>query len=311
MTVEGATDGARGDGGRIDQTSYIDPGPTVHGLKCVHNVLDRHVATRARSERTATETTEAGIDTRGARVDCGQRIGDAEPARVVEMDADRHTGRSTDVDHLLDERRDLGRDSGPDRVGQTDTAYALVDRRSRSGRNVLCIDGSLIRASERSGQGDLDDRLTAIGIGDDGRQVVESFGDACARIATGVLVADRHHELQVVDAGVERPLCAALIENQTPADHAGVAGGLVRRSGELACVGHRRHPVGPDERGQLEIANTGIDQRLEHSQLVGQVDGLLVLQAIAQGDVTHGDRRGKRAHSCSLAPQTAAPTDAW
>src|SRR4051812_47466715 len=88
----------------------------------------------------------------------------------------------------------------------------------------------------------------------------------------------------MIDARSECPLRPALIEDETPSSDTAVARG---GGNELFGVGERRHAVGADERGELEIRDSGRQQRLVDTELRVGCDGRFVLQAVAEGDVTN------------------------
>ena len=91
---------------RIDQLRQIDAGGEAHALQHEHQVLGDDVAGGARRVGTAAKTGETGIEGADAFLSPDERIGDAETAGVVQMQAiqrvaDRLAGGT---DHLPDLR---------------------------------------------------------------------------------------------------------------------------------------------------------------------------------------------------------------
>src|SRR5581483_3280678 len=72
---------------RGEQLLQVDAGRHAHRLEHEHEVLGDDVAARARSERTAAQSTERAVEGAHAFLVGGKRVGEAETARVVEMGA--------------------------------------------------------------------------------------------------------------------------------------------------------------------------------------------------------------------------------
>ena len=109
---------------RLEQLLQVDAGGEAHAFQHEHQVLGHHVAGGAGRVRAAAQTRQAGIEGADALLQPGQRVGDAEAAGVVQMQAvqrraDRLAGGAH---HFLDLRR-MGVADG---VGQHDLVHAGI-----------------------------------------------------------------------------------------------------------------------------------------------------------------------------------------
>src|SRR5262249_53882354 len=72
----------------IDERIEIDAGLDAHGMHHMDEILGRDVADCARRERAAAEPTDRALEIDDAEFKAGERVGQAEPACIVEMQAD-------------------------------------------------------------------------------------------------------------------------------------------------------------------------------------------------------------------------------
>src|SRR6185503_4824433 len=77
----------RQDLARDEQLLQVDAGLDAHALEHEHQVLGDHVAARAGRERAAAETAHRAVEVAHPYLVGGERVGDAETARIVEMSA--------------------------------------------------------------------------------------------------------------------------------------------------------------------------------------------------------------------------------
>src|SRR5438128_11079522 len=72
---------------RLEQLLEIDAGGKAHALEHEHQILGHHVAARAGRERAAAEAAHGAVEMAHAFLVRGERVGEAEAARVVEVRA--------------------------------------------------------------------------------------------------------------------------------------------------------------------------------------------------------------------------------
>src|SRR5207302_6503756 len=84
---------------RLQQRSEIDAGRRAHALEHEHQVLGDDVAARARGEGTAAQAAHRAVEVAHAFLVGGERVGEAQAARIVEMRAFQLV-----ADFLLDQR---------------------------------------------------------------------------------------------------------------------------------------------------------------------------------------------------------------
>jgi hypothetical protein len=100
----------------LDQAFEVDAGVEPHRLQHEGGVLHHDVAGRTRSPRAAAEAAEGGVEAAHADLQGRENIRETEPARVVEMRADRHPAGH--VEYLAEDPADCGRIAVADRVGE-------------------------------------------------------------------------------------------------------------------------------------------------------------------------------------------------
>ena len=125
-------------------------------------------------------------------------------------------------------------------------------------------------------------------------------------VAPAVRLAAADEPEHLVEPGCDGPLGAAAVGDERPVGEA-VAARQPRE--QLVGVGELRHDVGPHERGDLDRAEAGIGDQLDHAQLVGgRNDAREALQAVARPDLDDLHRLGiPQAHRL---PPPAAPAGA-
>ncbi len=149
------------------------------------------------------------------------------------------------------------------------------------------IDRAVERAAEGGGEGELDLSLLVAGQPGHATKPGQPRRDGLAGVLALMGLGHRDHPLQMAQTGGQGPLRAPFVEDEPPArDGLGAARGGRHH---LLGVGHGRHPIRADERGQLQLADAGGDERLEQLELRLRRDRRFVLKAVAQGDVAEHD----------------------
>src|SRR5918992_3133055 len=129
----------------LKQLLQRDPGRHAHALEHEHEVLGDHVAARARRERTAAQAPHGAIEMAHAFFVGGERVGEAEPAGVVEVRAFQLVADLA-LDSL-EESLHLRRIRVANRIGERYAVAELGEPRSDAHHFVLRY-GTLQRATE-------------------------------------------------------------------------------------------------------------------------------------------------------------------
>jgi hypothetical protein len=143
----------------LDKLVEIDAHIAAHRFEEERGVFHDDVAGRAGRIRATAKPAERGVELAAAGVVRREHIGDAEPARVVEM---RRDGQRGDIgDDLAEDALDRRRLAVTDRVGEDDPVGAGFGRLIGDASHALFVDIALDRAAERGGECAIDLYLLA------------------------------------------------------------------------------------------------------------------------------------------------------
>ena len=242
----------------------------------------------------AAQPAERGVEGARAGVQRRQHIGEAEPAGVVEMAADR-------------QRRDIGHDPAKDaldrrrlavadRVGEHDRVGPGLGDLDRDAAHPLLVDGTLDRAAKGGGEPQVRrGRLPSGAVWHNATTRRKSSTDsavAAADIGAVVALADRQHEIHLVHA--ERQAAFGALEVRDQRRHR-----QPRQSQRMAHdrlgVGELRQQLWRDKRADLDLAHPGGMLGVEPGDLLlGRHDFGEALQPVAHADFAD---KGGFAHS--------------
>ena len=285
------------DSAHRDQLFEIDAGVEAERLGEEHHVLGDHVAGRARRIGAAAEPAQRSIESAHAGLDRGRHVGDAEPARVVEMRQQRDLGPTAFAD-AGEQRADRVRIAEADRVGEPDLVDP--DRRDSFGEahhaivRHVALDGAAERGGKPAEQFRPLGRLDAAQEFGDALEVRERLRGRAAHIAEVMALAHRHDVVELVHAERGAALRALQVRHQR---RDGEAGNRERALRDLLGVGELRQQLRRHERADLDLPHAGRVLGLDPGELlVGRHHGLDVLQPVAQADLVDFDALG---HGCS------------
>ena len=145
------------------------------------------------------------------------------------------------------------------------------------------VDVALVGAAEGGGHAGLDRPAGGVGHLDDPGDLAPGFRRRRApRLRRLWVVAGRHHRLELVGAGGQRPLRPPPVGRQRGVGHPRPAGDGGQH---LLGAGHGRDGLGPHERRHLDAAHAGGRQRVDQPHPVGHRHRRLVLQPVAGPDL--------------------------
>ena len=140
----------------------------------------------------------------------------------------------------------------------------------------------LVGTAERGGEGELQGDRGLSGEGGDPVEACHRVIGGRPRVVPAVRIADRHDVLEMTDSRLQSTLCAPLVEHETPPNDRHARGGRAQR----LRVGHGGHTIGTHEAAYLQLRDPRCHDRLEQRHLRGRCKRGLVLQPVAQRDVT-------------------------
>ena len=279
------------DRARRDQRIEIDAGVEPHRFEQEHEVLGDDVAGRAGRIGTAADTALRGVEGGDAGVERRHHIGEALPARVVEM---RAAGLVADLRaDELEQPPDLRRIGVTDGVGKVDGVGAGVRHRRRHAQHVSLrhdpLDGAAEGGGERGLHLDLGEALVA--QRDDRAHVSDDLGMGLADIGDRMRLAHGDGYCDHMRAGLERHGRVAQVRHQHDDTQ---VGNCTRLRDHLGAVGHLRQHLRRDERADLDLAQARLRQRRNPAVLgLGRQRALDALQPVARPDFADGHVHGR------------------
>ena len=267
-----------------DQPVEVDPGLEPHRFEHEGEVLGDDVAGRAGRVGTAAEPAQRGIEGARAGVERRQHIGEAKPARVVEMPGYR---QRRDIGHdPAEDPLDRSRLTVADGVGEDDRIGAGLGDLDGDAAHPILVDRALDRAAEGGGEPAGDARAPVFRRGvaqrDDAAEILDQFRGAAADIRAVVPVADRQHKIHLVDAERQAALGALEVGDQR---RDGEPGQRQRMAHHRLGIGELRQELGRDKRADLDLAHPGGVFGIEPGDLLlGRHDLGDALQSVAEPD---------------------------
>ena len=260
-------------------------------------------------EGAAAKAGDGGIEMRHAHLQAGIGIGEAEPARVMQVERERDIGIG--ILHRANDLPDaLGRGPGHG-VAQADEAQllALIPRDGAHVRDQL--DNALDRdiALEVAAEGGSDEagaHRNGMGLihGDQLRLGGKLLGRVAVLVALeeGVGGIKRQLAFHVQSPGGDGAFQPALVEPQAGIVHAGLRG----ETGHHGLrIRHARHFLRMHEGGDLNVIQPGAGQRVDETDLLFRADrAFLDLEAFARPLLLDMDTVGQTGHGAYSSTMT-------
>ena len=281
---------------RSEQGIQLDAGVVTHALQRVHHFFAAHIAGRSGRIGATAQTAQRRIELPRARIDRGQHVAQAHAARVMEMQ--REFQLRPALNRLRGELGDLGGIGHARGVAQRDALHTQIGKALHEAEHLRIRDLALHRATEHAGQRNIHRHLRLLRQRDDLRERSKRLLAGHAQVGEVVRLADRHHQIELVRAGIDRPLCAAHIRHQCGVDHAGHTLDFTHHD---FCVAQCRDRGGRCEGRDLDLGQPRERQRIHQRDFVFRGNELLLhLQAIARPDLAHANARvGSIPNRCS------------
>ena len=270
--------------GRRDRTLEVDIDVNSTVPQQIDQVLGGDVSAGARRERAAAEAAHGGVEPGDAGGHRGVGTGQPGAAGVVEVRPERDVADQRP--NLSDQVADPPRRRGADGVRDRQPVDVVVTGHLHDVEHPLRRRRAVERAVPGGGDDDLHRSAAVVRDGDDlGDQFCRLRGGA-SDVRPAVAVSRRHHVLDGMQAGRDRPLCPVRTGDESgELDAVEVA----QFGGEFGGIGEGGHLRRRDERRRLHLPHAGGGDGGEQFELGRQRNRILDLQTVAERDIANVD----------------------